>query len=62
MNRQPMADRVWQVAVNADPAAVDKLGDALKAKGDAAGAKALWTKLAQTAPAYASQSGLQGKL
>ncbi len=53
LNKQPMADRVWSVAVDADASAVDKLGDTLKAKGDANGAKALWTKLAASAPAYA---------
>lgn len=62
LDKQPMADRVWQVAVGADPAAMDKLGDALKAKGDAKGARAVWAKLAQTAPDYASQSGLKHKL
>jgi hypothetical protein len=61
MNRQPMADRVWQVAVSADPAAVDKLGDTLKAKGDEKGARALWSKLAQTDPAYAQRAGLSSK-
>jgi tetratricopeptide (TPR) repeat protein len=62
MNRQPMADRIWQVAVGADPAAVDHLGDTLKAKGNAEGAKALWSKLAGTAPDYALKANLQGKL
>jgi tetratricopeptide (TPR) repeat protein len=62
MNRQPMADRIWQVAVGADPAAVDQLGESLKAKGDTSGAKALWAKLAQTAPDYAAKANLQGKL
>lgn len=62
LNRQPMADRVWMVAVSSDPAAVDKLGDALNAKGDGKGAKALWAKLKESAPQYAAQSGLQKKL
>jgi tetratricopeptide (TPR) repeat protein len=62
LNRQPMADRVWMVAVGADPAAVEKLGDELKAKGDGKGAKALWGKLKDSAPQYAAQSGLQKKL
>jgi tetratricopeptide (TPR) repeat protein len=62
LQRQPMADRVWSVAVSGDPAAVDKLGDALAAKGDKAGAKALWKKLAETAPTYAKSSGLSAKL
>jgi len=59
LNKQPMADRVWSVAVSADPAAVDKLGDVLAAKGDKAGAKALWAKLAETAPSY---TAVRGKL
>jgi tetratricopeptide (TPR) repeat protein len=62
LERQPMADRIWSVAVNGDPGAVDHLGDALTAKGDKSGAKALWTKLASSAPAYADRSGLRGKL
>ncbi len=62
LKRQPMAERVWSVAVSADPAAVDKLGDALTAKGDKGGAKALWAKLAETSPSYANSSGLRAKL
>lgn len=62
LNKQPMADRVWGVAVGADPKAVDQLGDMLKSKGDAQGAKALWTKLASTAPEYARQAGLEARL
>jgi tetratricopeptide (TPR) repeat protein len=61
LNKQPMADRVWQVAVGADAAAVDQLGDALKGHGDAAGAQALWSKLAQSAPDYAAKVGLKDK-
>lgn len=49
---KPMGERVWQVA-SQDPEAVAALGDTLKAKGDAAGAKALWLRLAQTVPSYA---------
>lgn len=60
LNKQPMADRVWSVAVANDPASLDKLGDLLKAKGNAEGAKALWTKLAASSPAYAQK--LQAKL
>jgi len=41
---------------------VEKLGDALAGKGDKSGAKALWKKLAETAPAYAQGSGLAAKL
>ena len=62
LQRQPMADQVWSVAVGADPGAVEKLGDALAGKGDKSGAKALWKKLAETAPAYAQGSGLAAKL
>jgi tetratricopeptide (TPR) repeat protein len=62
LDRRPMADRVWSVAVSADPAAVDKLGDTLAAKGDKAGAKALWSKLAETAPSYADSSSMGAKL
>ncbi|MGQ0506042.1 MAG: hypothetical protein ACT4TC_12075 [Myxococcaceae bacterium] len=60
LQRQPMADNIWSVAVRSDVSAVDKLGDTLKSKGDAAGAKALWTKLAATSPDYAPK--LQSKL
>jgi hypothetical protein len=59
LNRQPMADNVWNVAAQ-DPAAIDALGDALKAKGDEAGAKQVWQRLAATVPSYASK--LSGKL
>ncbi|MFZ5468717.1 MAG: hypothetical protein ACOZIN_04690 [Myxococcota bacterium] len=60
LDRQPMAERVWMVAVSNDPAAVDKLGDTLKAKGDTSGAKKLWQKLSQSSPDYAGR--LAGKL
>jgi tetratricopeptide (TPR) repeat protein len=59
---KPTADNVWGVAVSSDPAAVDQLGETLKAKGDAKGAKALWTKLASSAPDYAARASLQAKL
>ncbi|MBZ4420966.1 lipopolysaccharide assembly protein LapB [Myxococcus sp. RHSTA-1-4] len=59
---RPMSARVWGVAVQSDPAAVEKLGDTLKAKGDAKGAKALWEKLATDAPDYANKAALQAKL
>ena len=59
LNKQPMADNVWNVAAQ-DPAAIDALGDTLKAKGDADGAKQVWQRLAQTGPSYASK--LTGKL
>jgi hypothetical protein len=50
---------VWNVAAQ-DPAAIDALGESLKAKGDAAGAKGVWQRLAATVPSYASK--LNGKL
>lgn len=59
LNRQPMADNVWRMAAQA-PEALDTLGDALKSKGDADQAKALWQKLAQSVPSYAGK--LSGKL
>jgi tetratricopeptide (TPR) repeat protein len=59
---RPMATRVWGVAVQSDPGAVEKLGDTLKAKGDEKGAKALWEKLAADAPDYSGKAGLQAKL
>jgi tetratricopeptide (TPR) repeat protein len=62
LNRQPMADRVWGVAVQADPAAVETLGDTLAKKGNPKDARALWAKLAETSPAYAEKANLQRKL
>jgi hypothetical protein len=62
LQRQPMADNVWRVAVTSDPASVDALGDRLSKAGNRDGARALWTKLQATAPDYASQSGVQKKL
>jgi tetratricopeptide (TPR) repeat protein len=62
LNRQPMADRVWGVAVGADPAAVETLGDFLARKGNAKDARALWAKLAATAPDYAAKVNLEKKL
>jgi tetratricopeptide (TPR) repeat protein len=59
---KPMADRVWMVAAQSDPSAIDKLGETLKSKGDAKSAQAVWAKLAQTAPDYAASAGLQQKL
>ncbi len=60
--QKPAADRIWGVAVESDPAAVEKLGQALQAHGDARGAKAVWTKLAASAPDYAKRSGLGARL
>jgi tetratricopeptide (TPR) repeat protein len=57
----PMADRVWGVAVSSDAAAVEKLGDTLKAKGDAKGARALWAKLLESMPNYPNKAALQAK-
>ena len=62
LNRQPMADRVWGVAVQSDPAAVDALGDSLKQLGDESGAKKVWVKLAESAPSYPGLDGLKKKL
>jgi tetratricopeptide (TPR) repeat protein len=62
LQRQPMADNVWRVAVTSDPASVDALGDRLSKAGNREGARALWTKLQATAPDYASRSGVQKKL
>jgi len=62
LQRQPMADNVWKVAVTSDPAAVDALGDRLSRAGNKESARALWTKLQATAPDYAGSSGVQKKL
>ena len=62
LQRQPMADNVWRVAVTSDPAAVDALGDRLSKAGNRDSARALWTKLQATAPDYAASSGVQKKL
>ncbi len=62
LGRQPMADRVWSVAVEADPRAVDRLGDLLALKGNAKDAQALWAKLAASSPAYAEKADLRKKL
>ncbi|SEL77506.1 Tetratricopeptide repeat-containing protein [Stigmatella aurantiaca] len=58
---RPMADRIWGVAVSSDAAAVEKLGDTLQARGDERGAKALWTKLLNSAPDYPNKANLQAK-
>ncbi len=50
--KKPMAERVWSVA-SQNPEAIDALGDRLKALGDETGAKAVWTRLSETVPAYA---------
>jgi tetratricopeptide (TPR) repeat protein len=60
LNRQPMADRVWGVAVQSAPNAVEALGDTLKAKGAEKEARAVWSKLSQSAPGY--RGALAGKL
>jgi tetratricopeptide (TPR) repeat protein len=62
LQRQPMADNVWRVAVSSDPAAVDALGDRLSKAGNKDSARAIWTKLQATAPDYAASSGVQKKL
>jgi tetratricopeptide (TPR) repeat protein len=62
MKRQPMADNIWRVAVTADPASVDALGDRLLQRGNGADAQALWTKLMASAPEYSARSGVDKKL
>jgi tetratricopeptide (TPR) repeat protein len=62
LQRQPMADNVWRVAVTSDPASVDALGDRLSKAGNKESARALWTKLQGSDPDYASRSGMQKKL
>jgi tetratricopeptide (TPR) repeat protein len=62
LGKQPMADNVWNVAVRGDPRAVDALGQRLQSLGDAAGARALWSKLAQSDAEYARTSGLGSRL
>ena len=62
LQRQPMADNVWRVAVGSDPASVDALGDRLSKAGNRESARALWTKLQASDPDYASRSGVQKKL
>lgn len=59
LNRQPMADNVWRAALE-NPEAISALGDTLKAKGDAEGARAVWQHLKESMPSYAPQ--LDGKL
>ena len=48
--------------VQADPQAVETLGDTLAKKGNPKDARALWAKLAETSPAYAEKANLQKKL
>lgn len=62
LNKQPMADRVWGVAVQSDPAAVDALGDQLQKLGDTQGAKSIWGRLSQSAPGYAGIDRVKQKL
>lgn len=62
LKRQPMADRVWGVAVQSSPAAVEALGDTLQAKGNAQEARAVWSKLSESAPAYPGAASLKKKL
>lgn len=58
----PMAQSLLGMAIGADAKSVDALGDTLKAKGDAAHAKLLWTALQQQAPDYASSANVAAKL
>jgi tetratricopeptide (TPR) repeat protein len=62
LGRGPMAERIWGVAVQGSPQAVDALGDTLKAKGNAEAARAVWTKLSQTDATYAARAGLPAKM
>lgn len=62
LQRQPMADNVWRVAVSSDPSSVDALGDRLSRAGNKESARALWSKLQASAPDYATRSGVQKKL
>src|SRR5262249_9014483 len=62
LNRQPLGERIWSMAVEGDPAAVEHLGDALSSKGDKRGANAVWTKLASSAPDYARKVSLGKKI
>lgn len=60
--QRPAADRIWTVAVQSDPAAVEMLGVTLQANGDTQGAQQLWKRLADSAPDYARQTGLAERL
>ena len=51
LNRQPMADNVWRVAIQS-PQAVKALGEALKANGDLEGSGALRARLKESVPAF----------
>lgn len=62
LNRGEVADRIWGVAAQNAPEALDALGDTLVAKGNAASAKAVWTRLLQTAPGYPARAGVEKKL
>ena len=60
--QKPAADRIWTVAVTSDPSAVDALGRTLRDRGDAKGAKAIWSRLAASDPGYAERAGLLDRL
>lgn len=62
LGRGPMAERIWGVAVQGSPQAVEALGDTLKAKGNAEAARAVWTKLSQSDATYAARAGLSAKM
>ncbi|MBI3180570.1 MAG: hypothetical protein HYZ28_00250 [Myxococcales bacterium] len=62
LDRKPMSERVWAVAIETDPSAVERLGDTLKAKGDEKGAKAVWQRLLSSAPDYSGKAKLAEKL
>ncbi|MBS2031682.1 MAG: hypothetical protein JST54_27545 [Deltaproteobacteria bacterium] len=58
----PMGPMMMQQAANGDPKTVDALADALKAKGDAAHAKALWAAIQAAAPEYFNANKVADKL
>ncbi|MEN9796684.1 MAG: hypothetical protein RL653_380 [Pseudomonadota bacterium] len=62
LGKQPMADRVWGVAVSSDPAAVAALGDRLEAAGQAAEARALRERLVQSAEGWSGRDAVRAKL
>lgn len=62
LGKQPMADRVWGVAVSSDPAAVASLGDALESAGQVAAARTLRERLVQSAAGPGGVEAVRAKL
>jgi tetratricopeptide (TPR) repeat protein len=62
LGKQPMADRVWSVAVSSDPAAVASLGDRLDSAGQAAAARTLRERLVQSAAEWGGVDAVRAKL